>query len=239
MLSVLYEDKDVVILNKPAGITVHPSAPNPFEETLVSEILKRWPEIKNVGEDPLRPGIVHRLDKETSGILVVAKNQRAFEYLKKQFQERKVAKTYLTLVVGKMPRPKGEIQFAIGRSKKFGKFAVRNIPRSDLPKSRAATTHWKVMEEYRGPNGEILTLLEIKPETGRTHQIRVHLAAIGHPVVGDKLYGRKAAKKYRELLGRQFLHASSIEFVLPAGGRIKIEADLPQELEDFLSKLNS
>jgi len=245
MLEILYEDDEVAVVNKPAGIAVHPPAHNLEERALVSDLIARWPEIGNVGDNPLRPGIVHRLDKETSGILVVAKNQKAFEYLKKQFQERKVAKTYIALVIGKMPRRDGEIRFAIGRSKKFGKFAARHMPPARIQSgqnnkpTREALTRWKVVKEYRGAEGEALALLEIKPETGRTHQIRVHLAAIGHPVVGDKLYGGKSAKKYRELLGRQFLHASSIEFVLPSGGRIKIEADLPQELEDFLSKLNS
>ncbi|MBI1975223.1 MAG: RluA family pseudouridine synthase [Parcubacteria group bacterium] len=271
MLSILYEDSDAVVLNKPAGISVHPAQHNPTERTLITEILGRWPEIRGVGDpsassglrpsidsgqETLRPGIVHRLDKETSGVLIVAKNQRAFEFLKKLFQTRQVKKTYLALVVGKMsaslsslelgrsgptdgPTREGEIRFPIGRSKKFGKFAAITASRKakNESKTREAFTKWKLVKEYQGPSGEPLSLLELTPETGRTHQIRVHLAASGHPVVGDNLYGGKAAKKYREALGRHFLHAYSLELVLPSSGRIKIEAELPRELLKFLERI--
>lgn len=235
MLNILYEDSDVVVLNKPAGISVHPAPHAPKEYALTTEILKCWPKVASVGDDPLRPGIVHRLDKETSGILVVAKNQRAFEYLKKQFQEHKVEKTYLALAIGKMPQREGAISLPIGRSRKFGKFTTKT-PRT---KVREAVTKWRLVREYRGPGGEPLSLLEIKPETGRTHQIRVHLAAIGHPVAGDNLYSGKTARKYRESLGRHFLHAQSLHLRLPAGRAIRIDADLPKELEGFLEKLAS
>jgi 23S rRNA pseudouridine1911/1915/1917 synthase len=242
MLDILYEDEDVIILNKPAGICVHPAKQNIEEKSLISEIIKYFPQIKNVGEDPLRPGIVHRLDKETSGILVVAKNQKSFLFLKEQFQKRAVVKNYIALAVGKMPKKEGEINFLIGRSKKFGKFAARILSKKDLSRhtfGREAITYWKLIKEYRDKDGNILSLLKIIPKTGRTHQIRVHLASIGHPVVGDKLYGGESSKKYRELLNRHFLHAAFIELSLPSGGRIRVETDLPQELQSFLSKLNS
>lgn len=242
-LEIIYEDKDIAVMNKPAGIAVHPAPHNPEEKTLVPDILERWPEIKDVGEDALRPGIVHRLDKETSGVLVVAKNQSAFEHLKEQFQSRAVKKTYLALVIGRMPQKEGEISYAIGRSKKFGKFAVHNTRKSDFrgkadfPKLREAITRWRVLEDYEDENGNPLTLLEIKPATGRTHQIRVHLASIGHPVAGDNLYGGKPAKKYRDVLERQFLHASTIELTLPKGGKLRVEAELPDGLSEFLRAL--
>lgn len=233
MLSILYEDADIAVLNKPAGIAVHPSSQNRWEKTLAAEIVARWPETKNVGEDPLRPGIVHRLDKETSGVFLVAKHQRAFEILKAQFQAHRVGKTYIALVVGSMPTAEGTISRPIGRSRKFGKFTTK-IPAG---KVREAVTRWRKLDEYADAAGNALTLVEIRPETGRTHQIRVHLAAIGHPIVGDALYGGKAAKRYREALGRHFLHASILECELPSGSRIKIETDLPKELAQFLSGL--
>jgi len=234
MLNILYEDADVVFLNKPAGISVQPGAGRPEEPALTAQMVAKWPEMKTVGDDPLRPGVVHRLDKETSGVLVAAKNQAAFEFLKKQFQDRRVAKKYLALVVGKMPDREGKINLAIGRSKKFGRFTTKT-PRA---KVRQAATLWKVLKEYRGPDGNQLTLIELKPETGRTHQLRVHLAAIGHPVVGDKLYGGKGAKRFREILGRHFLHAAQLELDLPSGTHIRVEAEMPEELEKFLDSLD-
>jgi 23S rRNA pseudouridine1911/1915/1917 synthase len=239
MLAVVYEDADIAVLNKPAGIPVHP-APQENVTTLADEIIVRWPEIKTVGEPRgrqagvlLRPGIVHRLDKETSGVLVIAKNQRAYELLTRQFSERKVKKTYLALVVGEMPGREGTISLPIGRSRKFGKFTTK-VPRGNV---REALTFWKKLGEYKDRNGRILTLLEVRPETGRTHQIRVHLAAIGHPVAGDRLYGGKIAHAYRDTLGRHFLHAASLELTLPSGGRMRVEAELPRELQDYLNGL--
>lgn len=240
MLNVIYEDVDVAVLNKPAGVSVHPAPHAPGELALTTEILARWPETKGVGDlstgsgqENLRPGIVHRLDKETSGALIVAKNQRAFEHLKKQFQSQSVIKTYIALVIGKMQDREGEVRLAIRRSRKFGKFTTRGSKGT----VREAVTRWKKINEYKDAGGNALTLLELKPETGRTHQIRVHLAAIGHPVAGDSLYGNKAAKVYRKALGRHFLHAVCLELTLPSGSRIRAEAELPGELKDFLNGL--
>lgn len=234
MLDILYEDRDVAVLNKPAGIAVHPSAHHPQAHTLVAELLRRWPQIQDVGDDPaVRPGIVHRLDKDTSGVLVVAKHPRAFAHLKGEFQSHRVGKTYIALVLGRMPAKEGTIAKPIGRSRAFGKLTTRS-PRGTV---REAITRWRKLKEYRDARGTIFTLLEVKPETGRTHQIRVHLAAIGHPVIGDALYGGSSAKAYRQALGRQFLHASAIAFELPSGGRLSVEAELPAELRDFLAGL--
>jgi 23S rRNA pseudouridine1911/1915/1917 synthase len=241
---VLYEDEGVAVINKPAGISVHPAAHNPSEITLIDFLLRRWPEMRSVGEDPLRPGIVHRLDKEASGVLVVAKTRAAFLFLKKQFQERTVEKTYLVLVIGRMPQQKGEIEKPIFRSRRFGTFTTRirpgKVSSETFPKKmklREAATAWKVLKEYRGENSETLTLLSVTPKTGRTHQIRVHLAAIGHPVAGDPLYGGKAARKARPELGRMFLHAFQLRFTLPSGRALLVEADLPPELKRFLETL--
>lgn len=244
-LNILYEDADVVFVEKPAGISVHPSANRPEEPALTQELTARWPEMKQVGDlstgrPPtgrqainLRPGIVHRLDKETSGVLVATKNQAAFEFLKKQFQEHRVTKKYWALVAGKMPEKQGKIDLVIGRSRRFGRFTTK----AHRAKTRQAATSWKIIKEYRGPEGEPLTLIEVTPETGRTHQIRVHLAAIGHPVIGDNLYGGKASQKYRRELGRHFLHAESLGLTLPSGGTVRVEAALPAELTRFLEKL--
>lgn len=229
---ILYEDKDILVLDKPAGLATHPAATNPDERTVVGFLLARWPEVKGVGEDPSRPGIVHRLDKETSGVLLIAKTQEAFAFLKRKFMERGVEKTYRALVLGKMPHHKGEVARPIGRGKKFGKFTTKR-PRG---KVREARTRWNVLGEYRN-NGELFSLLEVRPETGRTHQIRVHLASIGHPVAGDPLYGGEGTRKYRERLRRMFLHAQSLKLTLPSGEILLAEADLPQELEAFLFSL--
>ena len=237
-LDIIYEDKDIVVLNKQAGISVHPSV-NELRGTLVNALLARYPEIKNVGDfsinsgqENLRPGIVHRLDKDTSGLLVVAKNQKTFEFLKKQWQEGKVIKKYLALVWGH-PKEKGEIVSELTRSLKD--FRKRMIVRPEKQKDKEikgkmAITEYKVVKKFRDSS-----LVEVYPKTGRMHQIRVHMASIGHPVAGDKIYGGK--KKNPEGLTRQFLHAFYLKFSLPAGP-LAFEADLPVDLEQVLAKLD-
>lgn len=228
---VVHEDNNLAVINKPAGLLVHP-APLQKDGTLIDGLLKRFPEIKNVGDEPaLRPGIVHRLDRETSGLMVVAKNQGTFEFLKKQFQERKVEKRYLALVYGRVAKDRGQIILPIGKSRKFGRQAPglkgRNI--------RPALTEFKVIERFRD-----YTLLEVYPKTGRTHQIRVHLSSIGHPVAGDRLYGAKK-KSERESaswrIGRQFLHAYFLKFAAPDGKVMQFQAELPEDLQDYLATL--
>lgn len=230
IVSIIYEDEDILAVNKPAGLLVH------GPDSLVDWLVKNYPQIKNVGDpstgsgQDLRPGIVHRLDKDTSGILLVAKNQKAFEYLKKQFQERKIKKKYIALVEGEIKKDKGIIDLAIGKSKKD--FRKKVAGGKMAGKTREAITEYKVVKRFPG-----YTFLEVFPKTGRTHQIRAHFKAIGHPVVCDKLYGpKKLICPFG--LNRHFLHASSLEFKLPSGSVIKLEADLPEDLKNFLDMLN-
>lgn len=210
---IIYEDKNILAINKPARLLVH-EAGKMKHETLVDWLLENYPETKNVGEDPLRPGIVHRLDKETSGVLLIAKNQKTFEFLKKQFQERKIKKTYIALVKDGVQKAKGKIETPIKR----------------FTKSREAKTEYEVIKRF-----EDYTLLRVSPKTGRTHQIRIHLKSIGHPVICDKLYTKRLDCPAN--LKRHFLHASSLELNLPDGGRIKIEADMPEDLNLTLKSL--
>lgn len=218
-IKIIYEDDDVLAINKPAGLLVH------GQDSLVDWLLKNYPEVRGVGENPERSGIVHRLDKDTSGVLLVAKNQKAFEYFKKQFQERKIKKKYIVLVCGKLKAEKGVIDLSIGTSKSdFRKKKAGEGARGEI---REAITEYKVLKRFKN-----FALVEAFPKTGRTHQIRVHFKAIGHPVAGDKLYGRQ------NNLNRHFLHANSLEFKLPGGSVIKLEADLPRDLKNFLNMLN-
>lgn len=222
---VAYEDKNLLVLNKPAGLLVHGTAKS-SEPTLADWLLKNYPEVAGVGDDKkTRPGIVHRLDKETSGVIVIARNQPTFEYLKKQFQEHEIKKTYLALVWGKVAQKSGRIEKPIGIATGSVKRTTR-IERAKMVKE--AITSYKVIKFIRSKAGEF-TLLEVEPKTGRTHQIRVHLASIGHPIVGDAIYGKN--RPMPAGLKRQFLHADSIEFTLPNNSRLKVSADLPPELD--------
>ena len=235
-LDIIYEDKDVVVIDKQAGISVHPSVNEPGG-TLANALIARYPELIGIGEDPLRPGIVHRLDKDTSGLLVVAKNQKTFEFLKKEWQSGQVVKKYLALVWGHLSPPaggeKGEIKSEIARSiKDFRKrMIVRPEKNKKEIKGKLAVTEYKVIKRYRD-----FSLVEVFPKTGRMHQIRVHMASLGHPVVGDKLYGKRSPFG-RSPAGRQFLHAYYLSFSLPNGKKLALEADLPEDLEKVLTKL--
>ena len=219
--NIVFEDDDLMVINKPAGIVVHPDNKHK-ENTLVDYIIKDYPEINNVGEVG-RPGIVHRLDKDTSGLIIVAKNQKSYEYLVNLFKERKIEKKYFALVYGIMKELKGIISYSLEK---------RGRVRAKLSStSRPAVTRYKVAEEFK----EDFSLLDVKIETGRTHQIRVHLAKIGHPVVGDQQYRFKRKKKVD--LDRQFLHAYYLKFKLPSGIEKKFEIGLPNDLENFLRSL--
>jgi 23S rRNA pseudouridine1911/1915/1917 synthase len=219
-LNVVYEDGDVLVIDKPAGLTVHPAPGHPGH-TLANAILSRLP---GLAEDAgsLRPGLVHRLDRDTSGLLVVAKNRPAQANLSDQFKARTVSKTYLVLVRGRLSPESGIIEANIGRD-------PRNRQRmAVVAGGREARTGYRVVRHIRD-----YSLLEIKPETGRTHQIRVHLAAIGHPVAGDATYGVKSP-----YLERQFLHASKLGFRLPSTGRyVEFESPLPADLELALKEI--
>lgn len=217
---IIYQDSDVLAVNKPAGLLVHPIRGKKPEPTLVDWLLKKFPEVKSVGDDPeTRPGIVHRLDKETSGVMIIARHQKAFEYLKNLFQTRQMKKTYLALVWGKVKERSGLIEKPLGI--KTG--SVKRTARVENAKMvKEAKTVYRVKRYFDG-----FTLLEVEPLTGRTHQIRVHLASIGHPIAGDTLYTKRLAPNG---LTRMFLHAESIELTLPSGARIKLSAELPPEL---------
>jgi len=216
-LKIVYEDSDLLVVDKPAGLAVHPAPGHPAH-TLVNAVLSYLPGLAQ-DADSLRPGIVHRLDKDTSGLIIVAKNRVAQANLSEQFKSRTVSKAYLVLVKGKLTPEKGIIEAAIGRD-------PRNRQRmAVVSKGREARTAYRVVK-YIGS----YSLLEIKPETGRTHQIRVHLAAIGFPVVGDATYGFKSPH-----LSRQFLHASKIGFHLPSTGQyVEFESPLPPDLTQAL-----
>lgn len=232
-LNIVYEDKDIVVINKQAGISVHPGVNEP-SGTIANALVAKYPELAGVGEDPMRPGIVHRLDKDTSGLLVVAKNQKIFEFLKKEWQSGRVAKKYLALVWGhpNPPAGGGKIISELARSiKDFRKRMVIKPKAGRELKGKLAITEYKVVKKFRD-----FSLVEVSPKTGRMHQIRVHMASIGHPVVGDKVYGKK--EKTPEGLSRQFLHAYYLKFSLPNGKSLALEADLPESLKEVLAKID-
>ncbi len=228
-LQVVYEDADVLIIDKPSGLVTHPS-PGHNSGTLVNALLGRGGAEAYgtvAGED--RPGIVHRLDRDTSGLIVVARNDRAQTALMAQLKARRVKKTYLALVQGQMPAENGRIEAPIGRDPRhYSHMAV-------LPSGKPSTTGYHVRERFAA-----WSLLEVDLQTGRTHQIRVHLASIGHPVAGDPVYATGAARSGPDGLARLFLHSWRIEFTSPSGDRlIRAEAPLPDELETVLETLRA
>jgi len=221
-LDIIYEDADVLVINKPAGMVVHPSHGH-AAGTLVNAILAHCPELEGVGGEQ-RPGIVHRLDKDTSGLIVVAKNDRAQRDLQRQFKARLVSKRYLALVEGRLVPSQGLIEAPIGRD------PAHRQRMAVVRGGRDAITRYQVVETFAD-----YTLVEAEPVTGRTHQVRLHLAFLGHPVVGDRVYGRR---KQRLEIGRQFLHASRLTLTLPGTGeRATFTAPLPPELEAVLAEL--
>lgn len=226
-VEIVFQNKDFLVLNKPAGLLVH-GAPY-FKEkqpTLVDWLVKNFPQVKKVGDDPIwRPGIVHRLDKETSGALLVCLHQESFDYFKNLFAQRQIKKTYLAVVRGQLKNKTGVINLPLGIKKGTTK---RTIFSSKMTKE--AITEYKVLKEFK-KGEEWFSLLEIMPLTGRTHQIRVHLNFLNHPVVGDKIYG---GKKNASLASRLMLHAFSLEFSDWHNQRYKIEAPLPDDFSSFL-----
>src|SRR5258706_9413428 len=233
-LDILYEDDDLIAVNKAAGMTVHAGAGN-SRGTLVNALLGRGQALSQ-GGDPLRPGIVHRIDKETSGILLVAKNDFAHAKLADSFRERTVQKTYLALVQGILTEERGRIELPIARDpvRRNRMTAKRS---ASLPNARQARTDWRVLAKI-----DSTTLVEVQLHTGRTHQIRVHFSALKHPVVGDALYGAASklcvGKTTLPPLGRNFLHAAKLGFAQPrTSAWIEVRAVLPGELRDYLKKL--
>jgi 23S rRNA pseudouridine1911/1915/1917 synthase len=227
-LEILYEDAAVIAVNKPAGMVVHAGAGH-AAGTLVNALLHRFGSLSTLGGD-LRPGIVHRLDRDTSGVLLVARNDRAHRALAAQFHDRKVEKIYLALVHGLMRSKQGRIQSPIARDP-----VRRTRMTARLASGRAALTEYRVLDTF----GD-LTLLEVRIGTGRTHQIRVHLSSLGHPVAGDRLYGAPARIHGAPALNRIFLHAHRIRFFSPATGEpVVIESPLAPELAGFLEVISS
>ena len=221
--NIIYEDDDLLVIEKPAGLTVHPAPGHPGH-TLVNAVLSYLSGLPDAG-DSLRPGIVHRLDKDTSGVMLVARNSVAHANLSDQFKTHSVVKAYLVLVKGHLTPEHGLIEAPIGRDPRNRKrMAVATESRG-----REARTQYHVVRYI-----DDYTLLEVIPETGRTHQIRVHLSAIGYPVVGDSTYGVKSAH-----LSRQFLHASRLGFHLPSTGEyVEFESELPADLEQALREIS-
>jgi 23S rRNA pseudouridine1911/1915/1917 synthase len=256
-LEVVFEDADLAVVNKPAGMMVHAGSGQNEDArslgTMVNALLYRFKALSSTGGE-LRPGIVHRLDKDTSGLIVVAKNDRTHAALGEMFATRQIKKTYIALVQGAMERAKGTINAGVGRD------PTRRTRMTAKPQdnARSAVSHYEVVRRLSNRFGKF-TLVRVRIETGRTHQIRVHMASIGHPVVGDTLYGgsgqltdqvasqaaqskaaRRKAEPERLRLGRNFLHAANLEFAHPATGKLlKLEAPLPVELERFLGQLEA
>jgi 23S rRNA pseudouridine1911/1915/1917 synthase len=244
-LKIIFEDEDCIVINKAAGMVVHPAAGN-LSGTLVNAILHYCSDLQGIGGE-VRPGIVHRLDKDTSGVLIVAKNAPAFRALAAQFKDRRVKKEYLALVFGKLKGERGVINRPIGRHR-----ADRKLMSSlnALPKKREAVTEWSVEKWFQNKGDELgssgISLLRLRPWTGRTHQIRVHLADMGHPVVGDKLYGRKRrnTKDNNENAAaldsfpRQALHAERLSLFHPrTGAPIEFYAPLAEDIDKLLKTL--
>jgi len=225
-LDIIFENNDLLVVDKPAGMVVHPAAGHD-SGTLVHAVLGYDPEIEGIGGEE-RPGVVHRLDKETSGLILLAKNDNAHHWLQDQFRLRQVEKTYLALVDGAPPTPSGRVEAAIGRDPSHRKQMAVLPP----GKGRESVSEYKTREKFAHH-----TLLEFRPHTGRTHQIRLHCAFLGCPIVGDKVYGRKTPTLK---IDRHFLHAAKLKIILPGEKQPRIfEAPLPVELERVLDELRN
>jgi 23S rRNA pseudouridine1911/1915/1917 synthase len=223
-LDVIFENDDLIVINKPAGMVVHPAAGH-SSGTLVNAVLGYDPDIEGIGGEE-RPGLVHRLDKDTSGLIVLAKNDKTHRWLQDQFRSREVEKTYLALVDGKPPTPSGRVEASIGRDPGHRKKMA--ILRAG--KGREAVSEYKTLESFRHH-----TLLEFHPHTGRTHQIRLHCEFLGCPIAGDVIYGRK---KSTIPLNRHFLHALRLKIRLPGEKEPRLfEAGLPDELASVMEKI--
>ena len=249
-MTIEYESEDLIIIDKPAGLPVYSAPSHPDEDSVLKWFLDKYPGAKSVG-DPERPGVVHRLDKQTSGLLVLAKNQPAFDYLKNLFKTRNISKEYLTLVYGETPKH-GIIDKPLTKIGHEGQSRVR----VDEKGKASVTEYWTekyftlpqplpsregnsspLRGEDKGGGVDSFSLLRVKLHTGRTHQIRVHFSSEGHPVMGDNLYGKPQSQKLADILPRQFLHASRLELKLPDGTWLEVESQLPPDLENVLSQL--
>jgi len=223
-LDIIFENDDLIVVNKPAGMVVHPAAGH-YSGTLVNAVLGYDLDLEGIGGEE-RPGLVHRLDKETSGLIILAKNERAHNWLQDQFRLRKVEKTYLALVDGKPPTPAGRVEAPIGRDPSHRK----KMAIVSAGKGREAVSEYKTLESFRNH-----TLLEFHPHTGRTHQIRLHCQFLGCPIVGDSVYGKRTVTA---TIDRHFLHAYRLKIILPGEKSPRtFEADLPEELKAVLEEV--
>ena len=235
-VEIIKETDEYIVVNKPAGMKVHADNLNRENNTLIDWLLKGYKDIKDIKDirdikgSEIRPGIVHRLDKDVSGVMVIARTQEMYDYLKKQFQEREVKKEYLALVHKQMKQDEGEVKTPIGRSQS-GKLVAQS---EKINEGRSAMTKYEVLKKYIN-----YTLLQVEILTGRTHQIRVHLSSIGHPIVGDKLYETHdiRVKKKGVDLGRLWLYSAKLGFKDLHGEWVEYQVSMPEELKIFLDKI--
>ena len=229
-IPIIYTDDDIIVINKPPGISVHGGA-TVGEETVADILLKDFPELENVGEDPRRPGIVHRLDKNTSGVMVIARTKTAFSVLKNAFKERKVEKIYIALVCGVLKKPHGRIDAPIGR------LVTNPLKRGVEDGKRRIRGARRAITEYRVLGGDTpYSVVELKPQTGRMHQLRVHLSSMHHPIACDVVYGGKQVC-CPDGAKRQLLHAQSIAFSMREGQRLQFEAELPEYMRFMVQRI--
>lgn len=237
-VTILFENDDVLVVNKPAGLLVHADGKSD-KETLVDFILTERPSIAGVGEPMVvdgkridRPGIVHRLDEETSGVIIIAKHQESFEHLKQQFQDRTVQKEYHSFVWGHFKEDSGVVDAPIGRNK--GDFRRWHAGRGIRGEAREATTYWQVLSQFTEENGELFAFMKLLPKTGRTHQLRVHMKYLQRPIVSDTLY----APTKPDALGftRVALHARTVSFLSLTGDTVEVTAPYPEDFEVALAK---
>ena len=226
-LNIIFEDDHIIVINKTPGMVVHP-APGNMSRTLVNALLFHNPSIKDAGEDPFRSGIVHRLDKDTSGLMVVAKTNNALDFLQKEFKQRRVGKKYLALITGNISDDHGQINLPIGRHLK-----KRKIMAVNHETGKTAITCWKVKTRFKAA-----CLVEALLKTGRTHQIRVHFYSIDHPLIGEQIYNYRRYRKRKSIAPRQMLHSWKLAFCHPYSGRkISFTAKLPQDFIQTVSML--
>jgi len=232
-LNIIYKNQDFIVLEKPAGIQVHPSSQEK-EKTLVNGLIVKFPEIIGIGDGSadswLRPGIVHRLDKDTSGVMIVARNQKAFDEFKKLFHSHRVRKEYMALVYGSLGEKSGIIRRSIARSTSYRKQTIATA--KTITKVRAAVTSFQTVREFSDQ-----TLVRAFPKTGRTHQIRIHFASIGHPVVGDKVYGTRLHKYENDHYKRHFLHATRLSFTL-FGEHFSFSSELSDDFPEIARNID-
>jgi 23S rRNA pseudouridine1911/1915/1917 synthase len=237
---IIYEDENLLAIEKPAGITAASEEDNaqPKEKTLIDYLVENFPDLTRAGKSP-RYGLIHRLDKETSGIILIAKNNESLSFFQKQFEERELTKKYIALIAGNLKQDSGKIETLLGRSPQDRKKQKAFLPNEPgASDKRMAVTEYKVLNRFsencKGQE-KYYTLVEATPKTGRKHQIRAHFSYLGHPLAGDKLYAFKGQQCPKELK-RQFLHANFLKLKLPNGQEKELKSDLPEDLEKIIKK---